>query len=61
MARNKPTRQEKTKLQSAIVIKSIKFCGFEVCSRDLNLIMNGQYTIVLSESNESVPGFLTRK
>jgi len=34
-------------------------CGFEVSSRILDFIVIGQYTTDLSESNQSVLGFLS--
>ena len=37
----------------------VSICGFEVCSCVLNFIAIGQYTIDLSESNQSVHSFLS--
>lgn len=51
----KPIQQEKTKSQSPVVIS----CSFEVCAHVLNFIVIGQYMIDLSESNQSVYGFLS--
>lgn len=51
----KPIQQEKTKSQSPVVIS----CSFEVCTHVLNFIVIGQYMIDLSESNQSVYGFLS--
>ena len=45
----------KTKPQTAMEIS----CGFEVCCHDLNFIVISQYTINLSESNQSVHSFLS--
>lgn len=51
----KPIQQKKTKSQSPVVIS----CSFEVCAHVLNFIVIGQYMIDLSESNQSVYGFLS--
>ena len=48
-------RHEKTKPQVVLAIS----CSFEVCSHDLNLIVIGQYTTDMSESSQSVHGFLS--
>lgn len=51
----KPIQQEKTKSQSPVEIS----CSFEVYAHVLNFIVIGQYMIDLSESNQSVYGFLS--
>ena len=49
-------RREKTKLQATTIISF----GFEVCSPSAIFIVISQYTIDLSESNQSVHGCLIR-
>ena len=49
-------RREKTKLQTTTIISF----GFEVCSPSVIFIVISQYTIDLSESNQSVHGFFIR-
>lgn len=48
-------RREKTKLQATTIISF----GFEVCSPSVIFVIS-QHTIDLSESNQSVHGFLIR-
>jgi len=51
----KSVTYEKTKLQTEMVITGS--CGLEICSHMLKFIVIGQYTIDLSESNQSVHSF----
>lgn len=52
----KPIRREKTKLQATTIMSF----GSEVCSPSVIFIVISQYTVDLSESNQSVHGFLIR-
>ena len=49
-------RREKTKLQATTIMSF----GSEVCSPSVIFIVISQYTVDLSESNQSVHGFLIR-